>query len=177
MLPASPVVPADSTYKRNAFPLVADAPASVMVIPACLYENTAIAAGTIPPPAGITRTDPEPVTVAAPAVTSFCELLPGTEYGKLLLETPAMVTFTTAPFGSANCKFPVRVLSVGFTRKICVIQPSPSVKWGTTMGPLPGAAAGSMTGSVDMRRSARSFVRPRKATTPTGTDDVKLNVP
>src|SRR5437588_6272528 len=97
MLPACPDVPADSTYKRNAFPLVADAPASVMVIPPGLYENTTSATGTIPPPAGTTRTDPEPVTVAAPAVASFCELLPGTEYGKLLLVTPAMVTFAAAP--------------------------------------------------------------------------------
>ena len=43
--------------------------------------------------------------------------------------------------------------------------------------PLAGIAVGSMTGSVDMRNSLRSFVRPRNATTPTGTLDVKLNVP
>src|SRR5436853_4670212 len=111
MVPACRVAAADSTYKRNAFPVLAGAPASVTVIPACRYENTTSATGTILPSAGITRTDPEPVAVPAPAVASFCELLAGTEYGKLVLVTPAIVTFIDAPPGSANCTFPVRVLS------------------------------------------------------------------
>ena|SRR5436853_210193 len=177
MLPDCPVVPADSTYKRNAFPLVTGAAASVTVIPAGLYENKTRATGTVPPPSGITRTDPEAVTAPAPAVASFCEDPAGTEYLKLLLVTPAIVTLAAAPFGSVNCTFPVRAVSVAFTRKICVIQPWPSAKWGRTTVPVPGAAVGLITGSVDMIKSPRSLVRPRKAITPTGMGDVKLKVP
>src|SRR5713101_1584689 len=112
MLPDWPVVPAASTYKRNAFPVVNGTPASVTVTPAGLYENTTSATGTVPPPSGTTRTDPEAVTEPAPAVASFCDLFPGTEYLKLLLVTPAMVTLVAAPFGSVNCTLPVRALSV-----------------------------------------------------------------
>src|SRR5438132_5382898 len=177
MLPACPVVPADSTYKRNAFPLVTGTPASVTVIPAGLYENTTSATGTVPPPSGTTRTDPEAVPAAAPVVASFCELRPGTEYRKLLLVTLAMVTFVAAPFGSVNCTFPVSAVSVEFTRKICVIQPPPSAKWGTTTVPTAFTGVLSITGSVDMRKSPRSLIRPRRATTPTGADESKLNVP
>src|SRR5437588_8667497 len=177
MLPDRPGVPADSTYKRNAFPLVTGAAASVTVIPAGLYENTTSATGTAPPPSGITRTDPEAVTAAAPVVTSFWEDAAATEYLKLLLVTPAIVTFAAAPSRSVNCTFPVRAVSVGFTRKICVIQPWPSAKWGSTTVPVPGTAVGSITGSVDMIKSLTSFVRPRKAITPTGTFDLKVKVP
>ena len=35
----------------------------------------------------------------------------------------------------------------------------------------------SMTGSVDIRNSLRSLMSPRSAITPTGTSEVKLNVP
>src|SRR5262249_20122460 len=149
MLPACPIVPADSTYKRNPLPLVTGTPASVTVTPAGLYENTTSGTGTVPPPSGTTCTDPEPVKAPAPAVASFCELWAGTAYLKLLLVLPAMVTFAGAPPGSVNCTLPVRAPLVGFTRKICVIQPPPSAKWGTTTVPLraaPGVV--SMTGRV-----------------------------
>ena len=56
-------------------------------------------------------------------------------------------------------------------------QPPPSAKCGTTTVPLPGGAVVSMTGSVDIRNSLRSLVSPRGAITPTGTSEVKLNVP
>src|SRR5262249_8960850 len=88
-----------------------------------------------------------------------------------------IVTFNGRLLGSKKDMLPPIALLVGFTRKICVLQPPPSAKCGTTMVPVLGAAAVSMTGSVDIRKSPRSFPKPRSAVTPTGSVEVKLNVP
>src|SRR5437879_12481427 len=68
MLPS----PDDSTYMRNAVPLVTGTPASETVIIAGLYENNTSGVGARPPPFGTTRTDPEVVVDVAPVVLSLC---------------------------------------------------------------------------------------------------------
>src|ERR1041385_3708086 len=131
MLPTVPVVPEDSTYKRNAVPVATGTPASDTVTPAGRYENTTNATGAVPAPPGTTVTEPCAGAVAVPAVpavASFCELPAGIEYEKLLLLTPAMVTFVAAPLWSVNRTVPLIALAVGLTRKICVIHPAPSAK-------------------------------------------------
>src|SRR5690242_17638058 len=131
MLPTVPVDPEDSTHNRKAVPLATGTPASVTVTPAGRYENTTNATGAVPAPPGTTVTEPCAGAIAVPAVpavANFCELPPGIKYEKLLLLTPAMVTFVAAPFWSVNCSVPLIVLAVGLTRKICVIHPAPSAK-------------------------------------------------
>src|SRR3954470_13567967 len=155
MLPIWPVVPADSTYRRKAVPLVTGTPASETVTPAGLYEKTTRATGVVPEPPGTTATAPEAEAVAVPAVpavASFCELPAGIEYAKLLALTPAMVTFVAAPFVSVNCTVPLIGADVGLTRKIWVVHPAPSAKCGMTTLPVPGVAVVSITGSVDIRK-------------------------
>src|SRR5438128_11770163 len=67
MLPA----PDDSTYMRNAVPLVTGTPASETVIIAGLYENNTSGVGAGPSPFGTIGTDPEVLVNVAPAVLSF----------------------------------------------------------------------------------------------------------
>src|SRR5437016_1727924 len=66
--------------------------------------------------------------------------------------------------------------SVELTNISCVVQPPPSAKWGNKTD-WPTGAANSDTGKVVTRNSERSFVKPRKAITDTGSVDVKVNVP
>src|SRR5438128_12509538 len=95
MLPS----PDDSTYMRNAVPLVTGTPASETVIIAGLYENNTSGVGADPPPFGTTRTDPDVVVTVAPAVLSFCELRPATVYAKLWSVCPPMVPFLAQTAG------------------------------------------------------------------------------
>ena len=84
MLPS----PDDSTYMRNAVPLVTGTPASETVTIAGLDENNTRGVGAGPSPFGTTRSDPEVLVNVAPAVLSFCELRPATVYAKVLSVCP-----------------------------------------------------------------------------------------
>ena len=94
MLPS----PDDSTYMRNAVPLVTGTPASETVTIAGLDENNTSGVG-IGPPFGIIRTDPEVLVNVTPAVISFCELRPATLYAKVLSVCPSIVTFAACHQG------------------------------------------------------------------------------
>src|SRR5262245_20779633 len=137
-----------------------------------LFENTTSGVGPAPAPVGTIRIDPETVVGGSPEVENFCDVRLGMEYAKELLVWPPMVTLTGAPAGFKNCTVPVNASVVGFTRKTLVVQPPPSAKWRTVVVPFFGATVVSMTGCVDIRKSLRSFVNPRKATTATGTLEV-----
>src|SRR5437667_1789092 len=177
MLPDLPRIPEDSAYMRNAVPVCTGTPASDTVMPDGLFENTTRGVGTTLPPSGTMRTESEASAGFAPAVTSFCALRPETAYAKVFEVLPPIVTFVTPPLGSKNCKVPFRSFSVGFTRMICVAQPPPSVNCGTITGPLIGGVVVSMTGRDDIRKSPRWLTSVRRAITPTGTIEGKLNVP
>src|SRR6266446_4423489 len=157
MLPGCWSVPDDSTYIRNVDPPVVGTPASDTTIPVGLYENTTTGVGAGPSAVGLRRIDPLTST-AGPDVASFCELRLGMLYEKLLAVWPPIVTLTPVPLSSLNCTSPVMVVSVGFTRRTCVIQPWPSAKCGMIWTPLNGAAEVSMTGSVETRKSPRSLM-------------------
>src|SRR5690349_11430990 len=132
--------------------------ASETVIPAGLYENNRSGVGAAAPAVGVMRIEPEDVVGVSPEVASFAALRFGIEYGKELLVWLPIVTLVALPAGFANCNVPVIGPSVGFTRRTCVVQPPPSAKWGITAVPVFAAVAMSITGSVDMRNSPRSFV-------------------
>src|SRR5690349_1055872 len=77
--------------------------------------------------------------------------------------------------GLKNRTVPLIGRSDGLVRITCVVQPPPSAKWGRSVAPL--RLPIGTTGSVVIRNSPRSFVKPRRAITPTGTEEVKLKVP
>src|SRR5262245_60685962 len=147
-----------STYMRNAVPMVTGTPASESVIVPGLKEKMTSGVGAAPPPAGTIRTLPEVSPADAADITSFCELLAATEYDPLFPTWPLMFTLAGAPGvlpdpRFRNCAVPVCTESVGFTRMICVPQPSPTAKWGTTCVPVLAALDVSITGSVVSRES------------------------
>ena len=128
--------------------------------------------------AGLLATHSPNVVVRIGSVVALEEILHHPGIDRAAAEFASRLSeHTAAPAEFVNCRFPAIAVSVGFTRKTCVVQPPPSAKCGTTEVPLFGGAVVSMTGSVDIRKSPRSLMKPRSATTATGTLDVKLNVP
>src|SRR6185503_15535606 len=79
VLPGRPGVPADSTYTRKALLAVTGTPASVIVTPAGLYENTIRGVGLAPPEPGVIRMEPEAVLDASPDVANFWDVRRGIE--------------------------------------------------------------------------------------------------
>src|SRR4051794_37582153 len=66
------------------------------------------------------------------------------------------------------------VWSVGLTSKTCVVHPPPAANCGKTIELVDDDVIGA-TGSVVIRKSERSFIKPRSAIAATGEDDVKVN--
>ena len=68
------------------------------------------------------------------------------------------------------------VASDGLTRTIWVVHPPPSAKCGKN-NVSDDVDPSVTTGRVVIRNSHRSFVKPRSATTATGTSETKVNDP
>src|SRR5262245_20824506 len=88
-----------------------------------------------------------------------------------------MVTTAGCPDGSRNRTVPVRALLLGLTSTTCVVHPPPSAKWAAVTGPCAGGASRSSIGQAVMRKSERSLINPRTATTAMGTEAVNEKVP
>src|SRR5690349_8688860 len=82
------------------------------------------------------------------------------------------------PAWSNALNSPVHGLSVGFERIIFVVQPPPSANCGMfwTLDWMAELIGRMETGSVVVRKSLRSLVKPRSATADTCNEDVKVNV-
>src|SRR5262245_47993310 len=129
-------------------------------MPAGLYENNTSGTGSggADPVGPKMRTCPLTTVDRVPPIINFCDALGGIEYETLLAVVdvppapPAMiVTLMSVPVGPTKDTVPFIAVSVGLTRRICVLHPAPSAKCGMTTVPVLAAADRSTTGSVDIK--------------------------